>query len=94
MRKHKWLVSLITFGVLIPLLLLLGFFILRDRRYNIISMGIVMLMCLPLFYSYEKKESTSRELVLLAVMVALAVVSRVAFLFLQTNKPHAALLNI
>lgn len=94
MRKSSKRLKLVSYGILIPLLLIFGFFVLRDRRYNLISMGIVILICLPLFYSYEKKESTSRELVLLAVMVALAVVSRVAFFFVPSLNPMAAVIII
>ncbi|WEG74183.1 ECF transporter S component [Vagococcus intermedius] len=91
MKKYQQLLNVAIYFILIPMLLIFGFFILRDKQYNLISMSIVILMCVPFFIAYEKKESTSRELVLLAIMVSLAVVGRTAFFFLPALNPMAAM---
>ena len=49
---------------------------------------------LPLFYNYEKAKSSTREITLVATMVALAVVSRAVFYLIPQVKPIAAVVVI
>ena len=49
---------------------------------------------IPFFISYEKKKHSSRIIVVVAVMCAIAVTSRVAFYMLPTFKPIAAIVII
>ena len=49
---------------------------------------------LPLFYNYEKAKSSTREITLVASMVALAVVSRAVFYLIPQVKPIAAVVVI
>ncbi|MDF0479118.1 ECF transporter S component [Vagococcus sp. PNs007] len=84
-------VSSLLYLIGIPLIIVFGYTILENRMYNLISMLVVVILLLPFFFSFEKKESTSRELVLLSVMVSLAVLSRMAFFFLPGMNPMAAI---
>ncbi|CAM3247269.1 ECF transporter S component [Vagococcus fessus] len=91
-RSFNWSTLLYLIGI--PLVILFGYTIFENKLYNLISMLVVIVSMLPFFFSFEKKETTSRELVLLAVMVSLAVLGRVVFFFLQGINPMAAIVII
>lgn len=62
-----------------------------------VNLGIIMLAgisCLPYYFKYEKKKPQTRETVVLAVMTALTVASRVIFLPLPGFKPVSAMVII
>lgn len=75
--KKSTLASLLVVFVLIPLTLFLGTK-LPGRTYYLTSTLIVIYMLIPFLLAFEGRKPQSRELVLLAVMCALAVASRVA----------------
>ena len=66
-----------------------GFFA-EKVNYYIISAAILILSMLPFFISFERKKSSSREITLIASLIALAVVSRAAFYLIPQVKPIAA----
>ena len=79
MKKSGFFSVLVIF-LLIPLTLLLGTK-LKGRAYYLISTLVVMEIMLPFFFRFESRRPQARELVILAVMAALAAVSRVVFAF-------------
>ena len=66
----------------------------QDRRYNLISVMMVLLACVPFYYAYEKKDGNIRRMVVLAVMTAMAVVGRFIFVVLPGFKPVTAIVII
>lgn len=80
--------------ILIPLCIALGVIIFKDRKYNLISMIIAILSCIPIFLTFEKGETSTRRIVIIAVMIAISVAGRVAFTALQGFKPVAAIVII
>jgi len=78
--------------ILIPLLIILGFLLYEDRQYHIISLIIVILALLPFFFHFEKRIPSAAELVLIAVLTALVVASRILFSPFPFVKPVIALL--
>ena len=78
--KKSGIFSVLVIFLLIPLTLLLGTK-LKGRAYYLISTLVVMEIMLPFFFRFESRRPQARELVILAVMAALAAVSRVAFAF-------------
>lgn len=66
----------------------------QDRRYNLISVILVLLACVPFYYAYEKKDGNIRRMVILAVMTAIAVVGRFVFVVLPGFKPVTAVVII
>lgn len=84
--KKATFFSLLVFFLLIPATLLLGRH-LPGRWYYLTATAIVAEMMLPFFAAFETRRPQARELVILAVMAALAAVSRVAFVFLPYFKP-------
>lgn len=78
--KKSGIFSVFVIFLLIPLTLLLGTK-LKGRAYYLISTLVVMEIMLPFFFRFESRRPQARELVILAVMAALAAVSRVVFAF-------------
>lgn len=72
----------------IPLLIALGLFTaglaltaaFTDRHYLLLSVVLLLAALLPLFIRLERRPRKSRELVLLAVLSAIAAVSRIPLL--------------
>ena len=84
--KKSTLFSLLVIFLLIPGTLLLGRS-LPGRWYYLTATAIVVEIMLPFFAAFESRRPQARELVILAVMAALAAVSRAAFVFLPHFKP-------
>ena len=59
-------------------------------NYYITSVAVLLLSMLPFFISFEIRRVSSREITLIASLVALAVVSRAAFYLIPEVKPIAA----
>lgn len=78
----------------VPLTIFIGATYLEDKKYLFISL-LVMLECmLPFFLVFEGRKPQARELVIIAVLCALAVVGRTAFYMLPQFKPVIALVII
>lgn len=77
--------------LLIPLTLYIGVFYLEGRKYYFISLVILLETMLPFFLIFEGRKPQVRELVLIAVLVALGIAGRAAFFMLPQFKPVMAL---
>ena len=75
--KKSNIAMLVVFLVLIPLTLFLGDK-LPGKGYYITGVLIIIELSVPFFMMFEKRKPQARELVVLAVMIALAVIGRVA----------------
>ena len=80
--------------LLSALLVAAGVFLLEDRKYMLISMGIVILSFIPFAAMFEGRKPRAREITVTAVMIAIAVVSRAAFFMLPQFKPMTAVVII
>ena len=80
--------------LLSALLVAAGVFLLEDRKYMLISMGIVILSFISFAAMFEGKKPRAREITVTAVMIAIAVVSRAAFFMLPQFKPMTAVVII
>ena len=78
--KKSGIFSVLVIFLLVPLTLLLGTK-LKGRAYYLMSTLVVIEIMLPFFFRFESRRPQARELVILAVMAALAAVSRVVFAF-------------
>lgn len=65
-----------------------------SRRYYLLCVILVILACVPFFARFERRRPQAKELVTVAVMCALAIVSRVAFIWLPQMKPSTAIIMI
>ncbi len=77
----------------IPAVLIL-FWKIGDRRYYLCSLALIILSMVPFFLSFEKRKPQARELVTLAVLCAIAVASRTAFIMIPHFKPMTAIVII
>lgn len=95
MKKGPWrsVVGGVIVLLAVPLTVVLGSLLPR-RYYLVVNVAIVIASMVPFFVSFERRRPRAREIVTLAVMVALAVASRVVFAFMPQFKPMAALIMI
>ncbi len=77
--------------LLIPLTLFVGVTWFGSRKYYLTSLLILAECMLPFFLIFEGRKPQARELVLIAVLVALNVAGRAAFFMLPEFKPVVAM---
>ncbi|MEG2841984.1 MAG: ECF transporter S component [Ruthenibacterium sp.] len=65
-----------------------------NRHYYITSLLMIICAMLPMFLLFEQRKPQARELVLLAVMCTIAVLSRTLFIWLPHFKPLVAIVMI
>lgn len=87
----RTVISAVVLFVLIPLAIWLGVWLFEDRKYNIISIIIALLSCVPFFVRFEKGKSGAREMIVIAVMAAFSVVGRLIFAPIPAFKPVTAI---
>ena len=84
--KKTTLFTLLSVFVLIPAALLFGK-TLPGRAHYLTSTLVIIFILVPFLLSFEGRKPQARELVLIAVLCALAVASRAAFAWLPHFKP-------
>ncbi|MDR3278297.1 MAG: ATP-binding cassette domain-containing protein [Oscillospiraceae bacterium] len=80
--------------LLIPLTIFIGYYYLGDRKYYFVSLLIILETMLPFALVFESRKPQARELVIIAVLCAIAVAGRAAFFMLPQFKPVVALVII
>ncbi len=83
------LVAAVTLGTIVG-----GMIFLDDRKYYFISILMIVYAIIPFFIRFEKRKPQSREIVIIAVMVAIAVAGRAAFFMVPQFKPVVAIVII
>jgi len=91
--KRTMLASLLILLV-IPATMLLGIFVWDDRKYYFISLLIVLYTMIPFALVFENRKPQARELIVIAVLAAIAVAGRAAFFMLPQFKPVVAIVII
>lgn len=89
MKKNQ-IISLLILFIVIPIVLVLGVTLLKDGKYNLISIIVALLACIPFFLSFERRKPHAREIVVIAVMSAITVAGRAAFAWIPGFKPVTA----
>lgn len=90
--RSFWL-SVIVMTVLIPATVGISWYM-GDRKYYVASVLIMIYSMIPFFASFESRKPQAREIVTLAVMCAIAVASRAAFIWAQNFKPMGGIIVI
>ena len=67
---------------------------LDGRQYYLISFVIIALAVFTFIFSFERRKPKAREIVVLAVMTTIAIVSRIMFFMIPEMKPSAAIIII
>ena len=93
-KKTTWSfwLSLVILLVLVPLTVLV--FSRFDRKYYLAGLAIIVLTMAAFFLHFESRKPQARELVILAVLCALAVASRAAFDAVPHFKPMLAIVML
>ncbi|MCC3359438.1 ECF transporter S component [Bacillus sp. REN16] len=78
----------------IPLTIAAGIYLLNDRKYYVISLLIITYSMLPFAMVFEKRKPQARELIVIAVLCAIAVAGRAAFFMVPQFKPVVAIVII
>ena len=91
-RNMKW-VSILVIVILLPVMLIISRRF-GGRKYYISSLIMIMLSMVSFFLSFEKRKPQAREIVTLAVMCAIAVASRAAFVMVPHFKPMTGIIMI
>lgn len=92
--SRRTLASAVLILFVIPATILFGVFFLNDRKYYFISLLIVIYTMLPFVMIFESRRPRARELIVIAVLAAIAVAGRAAFFMLPQFKPVVAVVII
>ena len=65
-----------------------------DRLYLILSIALIVLAIVVFVCSFERKKPSTKDVVLISVMISLAVVGRLVFFMIPQFKPCAAVIII
>lgn len=90
-KRKKEIFSYLLLSVVIPGIVLGGAAVFRGRYYAWLSLCVAGLACIPSFLSFERRESSAKEMTVLAVTVALSVAGRFVFAWLPGFKPVTAI---
>ncbi|WP_294551675.1 ATP-binding cassette domain-containing protein [uncultured Pseudoflavonifractor sp.] len=77
--------------LLIPLTLFIGVYYLDGRKYYFIALLVLLETMLPFFLIFEGRKPQARELIIIAVLCAIAVAGRAVFFMLPQFKPVMAM---
>ena len=77
--------------LLIPLTLYVGVFYLDNKKYYFISLMVLLECMAPFFLIFEGRKPKARELVIIAVLCAIAIAGRAALFMLPQFKPVIAM---
>lgn len=90
----RTIVSFFLILVAVPAMILFGIYFLNDRSDSFISLCIIGLSMIPFCMVFEDRKPQAREILLIAVMAAIAVVGRMAFFMIPQFKPVTAVVII
>ena len=83
----KRILGYVLILILMPVTLMVSWHF-GDRKYYLCSLILIVYSIIPFLLSYEKRKPQARELVTIAVMCAIAVASRAAFIMLRILSTH------
>jgi len=92
--SKKTVAASIMIFIFMPATVLFGIYFLEDRKYYIISLLILCYSMIPFFLVFEKRKPQARELIIVAVLTAIAVAGRAAFFMVPQFKPVVAVVII
>ena len=89
MRK-KLSIAILLLSV--PISVLLAATVFSDKSYAYLSLVIVVVSLAALFISFEKKENSARQLIVISIMCVLSIVGRLVFAVIPAFKPVTAII--
>ncbi len=91
--KMPWFTLLIII-ILVPATIFFGNKFLNERQHYFVSLAIILEILIPFMAGFEHKKPKAREIVLLAILTALAVGSRLLFASVSHFKPTLAIIML
>lgn len=92
--RKRSIISTFIILVLVPLTIWFGMEFLNDRKYYFVSMFLIIYTMVPFFMVFENRDPQARELIVISVLAALAVLGRTIFFMLPAFKPMMAIVII
>jgi len=92
--SKRTVIAAIMIMLTIPLTIYIGVQLLDDRRFYFIAMLIILQTMLPFMLVFESRKPQAREIIVIAVLCAIAVAGRSAFFMLPQFKPVVAMVII
>ena len=92
--SKRTLASVLIILLAIPVTVYVGSYFFGDRSYYFVSLLIILETMIPFLLVFESRKPQARELVIIAVMCAIAVTGRAAFFMLPQFKPVVAIVII
>lgn len=89
----KWISYMILF-IAIPTAIVIGNIVFQGKQYAFISLAVIIMSFIPFFISFERSNHITIKLVIIAVMIAISVVSRIIFSMVPGFKPVTAFVII
>ncbi len=90
MKRSAWVISIAAIAVSLVFVVLWQIFLSESTSFYMVSAIILALSMLPFLISMESEKIKSREIALMGVLIALAVVSRAVFYYIPQFKPIGA----
>lgn len=88
------ILAFISVLIIVPLTILAGIYLFDDKKYYFISVLVILEIMIPFYISFENKKPTARELVIISILCATAIIGRTAFFMLPQFKPMLAVIII
>ena len=92
MGKNIWYVSIASLVIFV--LLVVSIVLFNYRSYLLLSFVVIAIIMIPFFVRFEIKSISSREVVILAILAAIAAISRVPFAPLPSVQPTSFVIII
>ncbi|MBU5487068.1 ECF transporter S component [Clostridium sp. MSJ-8] len=92
--SKRTIMASIIILLLIPTTIYIGIRYMGNRKYYFISLLIIIYTIIPFFISFENRKPKPREIIVIAVLSAIAVVGRAAFYMIPQFKPVCAIVII
>lgn len=90
-NKKQLSLILVIFSILT---VIAGVLLWQDQRYNLIIILVLIASMMAFYFQYEYSSVKTREVVIVSIMIALAVVGRTLFILFPSVKPVSALIII
>lgn len=90
MRQISKIKSLIVL-CLIPILIFVGVYYFKNKSYYLISTLVLLCLIVPFFLEYSSEKNSTKKIVLIASLAAIATVGRIAFYMIPQFKPVLAI---
>ena len=84
----------VSMAVLAAATIYTGFYVFENKQYVAVCLLLIIYAMIPFFAGFERRKPKAREIVILAVLIAVATIGRAAFFMVPNFKPILAIVII